>query len=64
VLEFQARSFILSYQVAKKPKSFYYLLPGQGRGARKRYLRNLVVALIVGLLTCGLFVGICYFLYR
>ena len=47
-------------QVGRKPKSFYYLLPGQGRGARKRYLRNLVVSVIIGLLSAGLFAWIVY----
>jgi hypothetical protein len=46
--------------VSKKPKSFYYLLPGQGRGARKRYLRNLIVSIVVGLLVCALFSWIVY----
>jgi hypothetical protein len=49
-------------QVSKKPKSFYYLLPGQGRGARKRYLRNLIVSIVVGLLVCALFSWIVYLL--
>jgi hypothetical protein len=40
--------------VSKKENNLYYLLPGQGRGARRRYLRNLIVALIVGSLTAGL----------
>ena len=46
----------------KKPKGFYYLLPGQGRGARQRVFRNLVIAFIVGLITCALFAGIFYVL--
>jgi hypothetical protein len=48
------------FQVSKKPKGFYYLLPGQGRGARKRYLRNLIVSIVVGLLVCSLFAWIVY----
>ncbi len=40
--------------MSKKENNLYYLLPGQGRGARRRYLRNLIVALIVGSLTAGL----------
>jgi hypothetical protein len=46
-------------QVSRKSKSFYYLLPGQGRGARKRFLRNHVAAVIVALITCALFAWIC-----
>jgi hypothetical protein len=56
--------FVTISEMPKKGKSFYYLLPGQGRGARKRYLRNLVIALVVGLLTCGLFAGIFYAIER
>jgi hypothetical protein len=52
--------FVTILQVPKKGKNFYYLLPGQGRGARKRWLRNLVIAVIVGLLFSGLLAGIFY----
>jgi hypothetical protein len=47
------------FQMRKKPKSFYYLLPGQGRGARKRFLRNHIAAVIVAIITCALFAWIC-----
>ena len=30
--------------------NLYYLMPGMGRGARKRFWRNMVVGLLVGLL--------------
>jgi len=50
------------FQVSKKHRELYYLLPGQGRGARKRFLRNLVVAVIVGCLTAGLLAWIFYLL--
>jgi hypothetical protein len=46
--------------VSRKKEDFHYLLPGQGRGARKRFLRNLVVALIVGIIASGLFAGVVY----
>jgi hypothetical protein len=46
--------------VSRKPKSFYYLLPGQGRGARKRFLRNLIVSIVVGLVTAGILAWIFY----
>jgi len=46
--------------VSKKPKSFYYLLPGQGRGARKRYLRNMIVSIVVGVFAAALFAWIIY----
>jgi uncharacterized membrane protein YccC len=46
--------------VRKKEKSHYYLLPGQGRGARRRFLRNMIVALIVGSITAGLLFWLFY----
>jgi tetrahydromethanopterin S-methyltransferase subunit B len=51
---------IQQVQVSRKPKSLYYLLPGQGRGARKRYLRNMIVAIVVGVVIGGLFAWIVY----
>jgi len=57
---FYCNMFVTISAVPKKGKSFYYLLPGQGRGARRRHLRNLLIALIVGLLISGLFAGIFY----
>ncbi len=49
------------FQVSKKPpKNLYYLFPGQGRMARKRHTRNLIVAVIVGSLTAGLVALIIY----
>jgi hypothetical protein len=56
----QADSIIV--QVSKKHRDLYYLLPGQGRGARKRFLRNLIVAVIVGCLTAGALACIFYLL--
>jgi hypothetical protein len=46
--------------VSRKSKNFYYLFPGQGRGARKRFVRNLFVAVIVGSLAAGLLAWIFY----
>jgi len=48
------------FPVSRKSKNFYYLFPGQGRGARKRFVRNLVAAIIVGGLTAGLMAWIFY----
>jgi len=42
----------------------YYLFPGQGRGARKRYVRNLVAAVVVGSLTAGLLAWIFYMIEK
>ena len=55
----KARSFTLN-RVSRKSKNFYYLFPGQGRGARKRFIRNLIAALVVGCLTAGLMAWIFY----
>jgi hypothetical protein len=49
--------------VSRRAKNFYYLLPGQGRGARKRFLRNLLVAVIVGSIAAGLLVWIFWLFY-
>jgi hypothetical protein len=46
--------------VSRKSKNFYYLFPGQGRGARKRFVRNLIAAVIVGCFAAGLFAWIVY----
>lgn len=37
----------------KRPEHRYYLLPGQGRGARKKSRRNLKAAIIVGIVFGG-----------
>jgi hypothetical protein len=34
--------------------NLYYLMPGMGRGARKRFWRNLAIGLLVGLALSGL----------
>jgi hypothetical protein len=41
----------------------YYLLPGQGRGARRKHRQHLVAALIVGLLASGLIAGGIWFVH-
>jgi hypothetical protein len=46
--------------VSRKSKNFYYLLPGQGRGARKRWFRNHVWAVIVGSITAALLFWLLY----
>jgi hypothetical protein len=45
-----------------KSKDFYYLLPGQGSGGRKRYIRNLIVGIIAGLIASGLLFAFFYLL--
>jgi hypothetical protein len=46
--------------VSRKSKSFYYLFPGQGRGARKRFVRNHIAAVIVGCIAAGVMALIFY----
>jgi hypothetical protein len=46
--------------VSRKSKNFYYLLPGQGRGARKRWVRNHIAALLVGCMTAALLFWLLY----
>ena len=38
----------------KHRNNLYYLLPGMGHGARKRFWRNMLVGVMVGLLASGL----------
>jgi hypothetical protein len=59
LFEFQGK---INYylQVSRKSKNFYYLLPGQGRGARKRWLRNHLAALLVGCMTAALLFWVLY----
>ena len=33
----------------KGRRNLYYMLPGSGRSARKRYIRNMIVAVIIGI---------------
>jgi hypothetical protein len=46
--------------VSNKTKGLYYIFPGQGQGRRKRFLRHLLVALVVGLIAAGLLAGLVY----
>jgi Tfp pilus assembly protein PilN len=42
--------------------NLYYLMPGMGRGARKRFWRNMVFSVLVGLFISGLMVVLFSFL--
>jgi hypothetical protein len=47
--------------VSAKNRDLYYLFPGQGgRAKRKRMIRDLIVAAVVGLITAGLIAAIFY----
>jgi hypothetical protein len=46
--------------VSRKGKDLYYLFPGQGRGARKRFVRNLFIGFVVGSLAAGMIAWLIY----
>ena len=43
-------------------RELYYLLPGMARGARARYLRNLKVSLVVGVMVSAVIAFVFYYL--
>jgi hypothetical protein len=45
----------------KKERDLYYLLPGMARGARARFVRNLRISIIVGLLVGGIIAFLMYY---
>jgi len=47
----------------KHKNNLYYLLPGMGRGARKRFWRTLAVGVLVGVLAAGLMAWFFWFIY-
>ena len=57
--------FLTVRLVGRKDKhNLYYLFPGMGKGARKRFVRNMIVAIIVGLLLSGGIWAIAYYTSR
>ncbi|HZM06492.1 MAG TPA: hypothetical protein VFC44_26115 [Candidatus Saccharimonadales bacterium] len=54
----------VSTLVSKNRKDFYYLFPGQGRGARKRFVRNLLIGLVAGTFISGLLALLWYFVEK
>jgi hypothetical protein len=44
----------------KKEHERYYLLPGQGRGARKKHRQQLALAVLVGIVCAALIGGIIW----
>ncbi|MGA3182661.1 MAG: hypothetical protein ABSF38_20235 [Verrucomicrobiota bacterium] len=42
----------------------YYLLPGMGRGARRRFRRNITVGFLVGLLVSSLMAWLFWLWYK
>jgi hypothetical protein len=55
---------LIAFKVSRKSKNFYYLMPGQGRNARRRHLRNLMVALFVGLILSGTMAWVIWYFWR
>jgi len=56
-----------SMRVSKKgmhKNNLYYLMPCMGRGARKRYWRNLFLGVFVGAVVSGLMCWLFYQLYH
>lgn len=47
--------------MARKKEDLYYLLPGMARGARQKFLRNLKVSIVVGLIVAGLLALMMYY---
>jgi Tfp pilus assembly protein PilN len=45
----------------KHKNNLYYLLPGMGHGARKRFWRNLFLGVLVGILASGLMALLFWF---
>ncbi len=57
--------FLTIRPVSRKDKhNLYYLFPGMGRGARKRFVRNMLVAVFVGLLLSGGIAVVAYLMSR
>jgi hypothetical protein len=46
----------------KRSHDLYYLFPGHG--SRKRYVRNLIWSLIVGILASAAIAGLLYLVYK
>jgi hypothetical protein len=48
----------------KRSHDLYYLFPGMAQGSRKRFVRNLVLSIIIGLLVSAALAGILYLIYK
>jgi hypothetical protein len=56
---------LTAWLVSRKDKhNLYYLFPGMGKGARRRYLRNMIVAVVVGLILSGGMWALAYWMSR
>lgn len=56
---------LTDWLVSRKDKhNLYYLFPGMGKGARKRFVRNMIIAVVVGsILSAGIW-AVAYFMSR
>jgi hypothetical protein len=58
---FNADQFMFRIGKPKNPDAHRcYLFPGQGRGARKKYRRHMLIALTVGLMFAGVLCGVLW----
>jgi hypothetical protein len=48
----------------KRSHDLYYLFPGMARGSRKRFVRNLIWATIIGVIASAMLAGILYLVYK
>jgi hypothetical protein len=48
----------------KRSHDLYYLFAGMAHGSRKRFVRNLFLAILVGILVSGAFVCLLYLVYK
>jgi hypothetical protein len=44
-----------------KKDDLYYLLPGMAKGARIKFIRNLIIGFVVGLLVAGALAAVLYY---
>jgi hypothetical protein len=48
----------------KRRHDLYYLFAGMGHGSRKRFIRNLICALLVGIAVAAALSGLLYLAYK
>jgi len=62
-----AAAICKAMRVSKKgmhKNNLYYLLPGMGRGARKRFWRNMILGVAIGILMSGLMGILFYYVWN
>jgi hypothetical protein len=48
----------------KRSHDLYYLFPGMATGSRKRFVRNLIWSVIIGVIASAVLAGILYLVYK